>query len=232
MASYMREAKTKALSAKTHVDDTLEKIRKKPWAEPLGKTLEVSSKIVEGIGGFLPGAGVIGGALSFGATLLNPAPSLQDLQKDLKQVKEALEGSGSQNEVLMRALLKEQAEIKQKILFPEAEIKDNFEEIKSEMKEILRKVGESCDDVTGMRTMKDQISQTFHLVADSRYRVSYYRAVTIVYFKNILRMGSRKLMRRMKFSFKLDLKTSSSMPLSCKPLPFRTWLQRGSRPTS
>ena len=86
MASYMRAAKKNVFSAKTHVDETLKKIQKKPWAEPLGKTLEVTAKIVEGVGGFIPGAGVIGGALFFGATLLNPAPSLQDLQKDLKQV--------------------------------------------------------------------------------------------------------------------------------------------------
>ena len=184
MASYMRTAKTKALSAKTHVDDTLEKIRKKPWAEPLGKTLEVSSKIVEGVGSFVPGAGVIGGALSFGATLLNPAPSLKDLQRDLEQVQVALEGSSSQSEVLMRALLREQAEIKQKILHPEAEIKNDFEEIKSEMKVIFRKIGESSGKMTGTMTiLKDQISQTFHLVADSRYRVSCCHAGIISKFK-------------------------------------------------
>ena len=90
MASYMRAAKKNVFSAKNHVDETLEKIQKKRWAEPLGKTLEVTGKIVEGVGSFVPGAGVIGGALSFGATLLNPTPSLKDLQKDLKQVQEPL----------------------------------------------------------------------------------------------------------------------------------------------
>ena len=174
MASYMRAAKKNVFSAKNYVDETLEKIQKKPWAEPLGKTLEVTGKIVEGVGSFVPGAGVIGGALSFGATLLNPTPSLKDLQNDLKQVQEALEGSSSQSEVLMRALLREQAEIKQKISHPEPEIKGNFEEVKSEMKENFKRVGESSDKMIGMMTaLKDKISQTFHLVADSRYRVCF-----------------------------------------------------------
>ena len=173
MASYMIAAKNKALSAKTHVDETLEKIQRKPWAEPLGKALEVSSKIVKVVESFVPGAGVIGGALSFGATLLNPAPSIEDLQNELKQVREALEGSGFQNDVHMRALLREQEEIKQKISHPEAEIKGDFAEIKTNMKEIFKEVvGESDDKMAEvMLAMKDRIGRTFHLVADSRYRV-------------------------------------------------------------
>ena len=175
MASYIQEAKKNVLAAKTHVDVTLEKIQKKPWAEPLGKALEVSSKIVKGAESFVPGAGVIGGALSFGATLLNPTPSLKDLQNELQQVQDALQKSGSQNEVMMRALLREQADIKQRILHPEAEIKSNFKEIKGEMKEVLKMVYETSVKMAGtVGPMKDRISQTFHLVADSRYRVSCF----------------------------------------------------------
>ena len=55
----------------------LEKVRAKPWASPLGKALEVSSKVVGAVEGFVPGANIIGGALSFGATLLNPEPTLE-----------------------------------------------------------------------------------------------------------------------------------------------------------
>ena len=101
---------------------------------------------------------------------------LKDLQNDLKQVQETLEGSSSQNAVLMRALLREQAEIKQKISHPEPEVKSDFEEVKSDMKEMFKKVGETTDKMSGLMTaMKDQISQTFHLVADSRYRVCCFR---------------------------------------------------------
>ena len=46
----------KLKTAKKHVDDGLEKIRKKSWAEPLGVALEVSAGIAEGLGSFVPGA--------------------------------------------------------------------------------------------------------------------------------------------------------------------------------
>ena len=53
----------KAKRAKNHVEEGLEKVRAKPWAEPLGKALEVTGKIVGAVDGFVPhrcqvGAGV------------------------------------------------------------------------------------------------------------------------------------------------------------------------------
>ena len=77
----LRSGLNKAKKAKNHVDEALKKVRAKPWAEPLGKALVVSSKVIGAVEGFVPGANVIGGALSFGATLLNPSPSVEDLQK-------------------------------------------------------------------------------------------------------------------------------------------------------
>ena len=68
------------------VDKSLEKVRQKPWAEPLGKVLGVTGKIVEGVGDFIPGGHLIGGALSFGASLLNPEPTLEDLQNKLEEM--------------------------------------------------------------------------------------------------------------------------------------------------
>ena len=82
--SMLRSGFNKAKRAKNHVEEGLEKVRSKPWAEPLGKALEVSSKIVGAVDGFVPGANIIGGALSFGATLLNPEP---DMQKQLGEIK-------------------------------------------------------------------------------------------------------------------------------------------------
>ena len=70
------------------VDEGLKKVRSKPWAEPLGKALETSGKIVTACAGFVPGAYFIGTALSLGATLLNPQPSMRDLQKEIKKESE------------------------------------------------------------------------------------------------------------------------------------------------
>ena len=87
----LRSGLNKAKKAKNHVDEALDKVRAKPWAEPLGKALQASSKIVGAVDGFVPGANVIGGALSFGATLLNPEPSVEDLQKQLREIKDTLQ---------------------------------------------------------------------------------------------------------------------------------------------
>ena len=73
---------------KSLVEAGLKKVRSKPWAEPLGKALEVSGKIFKVFDGFVAGAYLIGGALSLGATLLNPQPSMRDLQKEIKKESE------------------------------------------------------------------------------------------------------------------------------------------------
>jgi hypothetical protein len=161
-----------AWSAMVHVSAGLEMVRAKPWAEPLGKALEDSDKIVGCVGNFVPGAGIIGGALSFGATLLNPEPSLKDLKKDLKDIQKSLK-EGAQGKAIVKALQKEQKDIEAKIDNPAGEIRADFDKVKGEMKGMFKKVSKfnKCiaDD---MSKMKDKITQTFHVVTDQRYRVS------------------------------------------------------------
>ena len=65
----LRSGLSKAKRAKNHVEEGLEKVRAKPWAEPLGKALEVTGKIVEAVDGFVPGANIIGGALALALAL-------------------------------------------------------------------------------------------------------------------------------------------------------------------
>ena len=61
---------------KKTVSEALENIQQRPWAEPLGKTLQFSGKIVKELRDFVPGAMIVGGALCFGAAILNPSPSI------------------------------------------------------------------------------------------------------------------------------------------------------------
>ena len=96
-------------------------MKAKPWAEPLGKALRISGKIAGAVEGLVPGANILGGALSFGATLLKPEPSLEDLQHELREVRNSSAQSSSE-----------------------------------------------------ISKLKDIISQTFHLVADNRFKVSFY----------------------------------------------------------
>ena len=62
-------------------------MRAKPWATPLGKALQVSGKIVGAVDGFVPGAKYLGGALSFGATLLYPEPTVGEIKVEFAEVR-------------------------------------------------------------------------------------------------------------------------------------------------
>ena len=66
---------------KEQVNATLAKIQGQTWAEPLGKACSVTGTIVKSMGNFVPGLGIVGGALSLGGTLLNPMASMNDLKR-------------------------------------------------------------------------------------------------------------------------------------------------------
>ena len=149
----------------------LEKVRAKPWASPLGKALEVSSKVVGAVEGFVPGANIIGGALSFGATLLNPPTSMEDLQKELRDIKATLEGTSSRAGKL--ALEKVQLELEERIANPIGEVKTEIGEVTAEMKRVFVEIGKShktiSDDISGV---KDVTNKTFSVVVDHRFKVT------------------------------------------------------------
>ena len=167
----LRSGLSKAKRAKNHVEEGLEKVRAKPWAEPLGKALEASGKIVGAVDGFVPGANIIGGALSFGATLLNPEPSPKDLLKELREIREAIEGS--KNATMTLALERAKQELEDKIAHPVGEIKVEFKEVRVDVKRILKEVGNSDKKMTAeVSKIRDMVSQTFHVVVDSRFKVS------------------------------------------------------------
>ena len=156
MAAMLKPIK----KVKNHVDKGLEKVRAKEWAEPLGEALLVSSEIVAGLGSFVPGGSVIGGALAFGATLLNHQPSLKDLQNDIKNITDAL-NKGGNNEAIERALQREMKEIEERIRTPLSEIRADLGEVRLEMKEIFKAVGDSVADLKfEMSKMQDKINHS------------------------------------------------------------------------
>ena len=73
--------KKAAIDTKQHVDAALTKVRGQTWSEPLGKACYVTGSIVQGLGNFVPGLGIVGGALSLGGTLLNPMASVNDARR-------------------------------------------------------------------------------------------------------------------------------------------------------
>ena len=226
MSAMLRRAK----KAKDQVDQSLVKLRAHEWSEPLGKTLSASSKIVDTLGNFVPGASVISGALAFGATLLNPDLSMKDLQKQLKEIHATL-SAGSVSEGVIELLLKGQQDIREKLGNPVGEVRDDFREVNQEMSEMFKMVGEVNSSLSGdMGAMKDKLCQTFNFVTDLRYKVSFWNFPTC---SNITRSRtvSRQWMRRTAPFYWRALKTSVHTPSNCEPLPSRTWLQNASEIT-
>ena len=130
----------------------------------------MSGKIVGAVDGFVPGAKYLGGALSFGATLLYPEPTPQELQEQLRDIKGTIEGTS--NELVVQALEKLQLELEDKIANPVGEIKVEFAEVRADMKRIFSEVGESSRKMTEeMSKMRDLINQTFLIVVDTRFKV-------------------------------------------------------------
>ena len=71
---------------KNQLEENLNKVRSQPWAQPLSTALETTGKLLGLIEGFVPGGKIIGGALSFAATLLDPQSPGFDVQTGLGQV--------------------------------------------------------------------------------------------------------------------------------------------------
>ena len=111
---------------KKSVDKSLEKVRKKPWAEPLGKAMSITGKIVSECGNFIPGAGIIGGALSFGSSMLNPEPTMEELKKQLDEVNEGMKSISTENAMIRglmeKSMRQEIQKLEDKIANPCSEI--------------------------------------------------------------------------------------------------------------
>ena len=171
--SMFKSGLNKAQKAKDHVEEALEKVRAKPWATPLGKALKVSGNIVEAVDGFVPGAKYLGGALSFGATLLNPEQAPEDLQDQLRDIKATIEANQG-NKFIVQSLQKAQIELEEQIAGRFGEIRTEFREIRVEMKEAYCKVTESSKAAEErMAKIKSLMGETFDIVVDSRFKVQY-----------------------------------------------------------
>ena len=141
----------------------LGKNKRKTWAEPLGKGLSIGAKIVTGMESFVP----------FGASLLNPEPTLEDLREELREIKEMMKDD-MKSKVAARAFQRQVKELQQRIESPAGEIRSNFDEIKREMKDLLKSIEQENNMIfEDISRMKDVISQTFLLVADVKYRVLF-----------------------------------------------------------
>ena len=128
---------------------------------------------VETVGDFIPGAGLIGGALSLGSSLLNPEPTLEDLKKQMTELQNGLKGIAADNQAMRNLIENEMQNLQGRINNPPNEVRSDFEEVKSEILEMMRGIREDndtfADEIIGMKNL---ISKAFDLVTDINYKVS------------------------------------------------------------
>jgi len=62
----------KIKQTKAWCESSLDKIRSNEWSEPVASALSTTGSILQGLGHFVPGVGIVGGAFKMGADVLNP----------------------------------------------------------------------------------------------------------------------------------------------------------------
>ena len=87
----VKAAKDQVLETGKKGNTKLEEIQKKEWAEPTGAVLKAAANAVSLIPP--PVGNVLNGALSLGATVLNPDPSLADLRRAKEEIKDEMKAA-------------------------------------------------------------------------------------------------------------------------------------------
>ena len=64
--------------------EKLDRVRRKKWAPKLATSLKVTGEAVSSVGSWIPGVGMIGGALKLASGVLDPKPLLSDIRKELE----------------------------------------------------------------------------------------------------------------------------------------------------
>ena len=155
------------MKIKDRVDGVLAKVQAHPKAEPIGKALSISGKILTACGGVVPVLPIVGGALSLGSELLNNDPTMKDLHNELNHINEQLQNS-SGSEYVTKALEKATEEIEEKI-------QDEFRKNQTHMEHILKEVSLEQKFLSeDIKKIKDTVEETFKLVTDLKYKVFVY----------------------------------------------------------
>lgn len=158
----------KASEGMSFVKDGLEKVRSKPWAEPVGAALGATASICNGLGQFVPGLGIVGGAVNIGSKLLNPAPTLADIKKTEKEILKQLDGQTG----MIKDLLEEKLEaVREEMKNPHSEVLEDLQLVKKEVQVSASAMTHHMQNIgKEMVDMKNIINHTYQLVRDVRYR--------------------------------------------------------------
>lgn len=145
----------------------MEKLRDKPWASKLGLALSETGKLVSAAGNFIPGLGLVGGALSLGATLIDPPPSLDDIN----QLKKSLETITE--DVARTTITSKIEDMEERINSQQSEVRKDLGKVQSDMMKMLENVKTLNAEMSSeMDQIKGIAVQTFHLVVNLKYKVA------------------------------------------------------------
>ena len=108
--------------------------------------------------------------------MLNPEPSLQDLSKQLDALKIGIQNitydDATVRAVIENSMKNEISKLEAKIANPPLELRSDFEEIKSEMFDMMQEVQQNNGCIAKeVGEIRDITGKTFHLVTDIRYKV-------------------------------------------------------------
>ena len=81
----MKKLKTTTIDSISYVKDAVSKVRSQEWAEPAGQAMGATAAIFSAFS-FVPGMGIIGGALKLGSSMLNPIATLHDVNRLEKEL--------------------------------------------------------------------------------------------------------------------------------------------------
>ena len=152
------------------IEDNLERLRDKPWASKLGTVLSETGKLVAAAGNFIPGLGLVGGALSLGATLLDPPPSRQDID----ELKKSLETLAEDNSVVRATITRTIEEMEERINSQQSEVRTDLGKVQSDIMKVLENVKTLNAEMSSeMEEIKSITVQTFHLVVNLKYKVQH-----------------------------------------------------------
>ena len=83
----MEKFKITTINSVSYVKDAISKVRSQEWAEPVGQAMGATAAIFSAFS-FVPGMGIIGGALKLGSSILNPIATLHDVNRLEKELVE------------------------------------------------------------------------------------------------------------------------------------------------
>ena len=169
---------------KTKLDEKLAHIQEKSWAEPLGQAMSITGNIVDTFGSFIPGASILAGALEFGAELLNPDPTIENLQEDLKAM--TIQLANTNSEVTRAIMQSAKDELIKKI---EEENQRNRNHVQQLIREVTENQLKISDEIDSIRS---KMRETFMLIMDMRYKVRTVYQLKSVCYRRYFRMDSRR----------------------------------------